>query len=102
MEEDRICTIEINKLDLRGKENVMMIWRGVEKKKQEIAKKIVLHPYPIPITDPTHLVEVCVFLFQVSQNISSYKVPVLSSTYATAYWYIFTIQWIDRFGWMYL
>ena len=44
--------------DLRGKENVMMIWRGVEKKKQVIAKKIVLH---LPITDPTHLLEVSVF-----------------------------------------
>ena len=51
---------------------------------EEIKKKF-LYPYPMPITDPTHLLEVSVFLFRVSQNMSSYYVPVLSSTYATAY-----------------
>ena len=47
-------------LDLRGKENVMVIGRGVRKKTRN-CKKIVLHPYPTPITDPTHLLEVSVF-----------------------------------------
>ena len=54
---------------LQGKENVMMIWQGVGK--QEIAKK-VLHPYLMPITDLTHLLEVSVFLFGVFENMSSY------------------------------
>ena len=40
---------------------MLMIWR-VLGKKQEIAKKIVLHPYPMPITDPTHVLEVSVFI----------------------------------------
>ena len=40
--------------------------------KQEIAKRIVLHPYPMPITDPTHLLEISVFLFRVFRNMSSY------------------------------
>ena len=52
-------------VDLRGKENVVMVWRGVGKKKKN-CKKNVLHPYPIPITDSTPLLEVSVFLFRVS------------------------------------
>ena len=48
----------------------MMTWQGVGKK-QEIAKRIVLHPYPQPITDPTQVLEVKMFLFRVSQNMSS-------------------------------
>ena len=45
--------------------------RCLEKQKK-LQKKVVLHPYPMPITDPTLLIEVSAFLFRVSQHMSSY------------------------------
>ena len=39
-------------------------------KNKKLQKKIVLHPYPMPITDPTRLLKVSVFLYRISQNVS--------------------------------
>ena len=64
-------------------EENFMEWkiRGVEWKwngrklpvwNMEKSSSIPYHAQPMPITDPTYLLEVSVFLFRVSQNMSSY------------------------------
>ena len=39
-----------------------MIWLGVGEKSKKLQNEIVLHLYPLPITDHTHLLKVSVFL----------------------------------------
>ena len=51
----------LNTIEKKCNDDLVRCWG----KKQEIAKRIVLHPYTMPITDSTHLLDGSVFLFHV-------------------------------------